>query len=58
MLKQNGLNMLRFLRVHINAIYDYKNKDANWKDSKDAIQRGMQKLRGSDPSLPPHVLKK
>ena len=38
--------------------YDYKNKDANWKDSKDAIQRGMQKLRGSDPSLPPHVLKK
>ena len=38
--------------------YDYKNKDADWKDSKDAIQRGMQKLRGSDPSLPPHVLKK
>ena len=30
--------------------YDYKNKDADWKDSKDAIQRGMQKLRGSDPS--------
>lgn len=38
--------------------YDYKNKDADRKDSKDAIQRGMQKLRGSDPSLPPHVLKK
>ena len=38
--------------------YDYKNKDADWKDSKDAIQRGMQKLRGSDPSLPPHVIKK
>lgn len=38
--------------------YDYKNKDADWKDSKDAIQRSMQKLRGSDPSLPPHVLKK
>ena len=38
--------------------YDYKNKDASWKDSKDAIQRGVQKLRGSDPSLPPHVLKK
>ena len=37
--------------------YDYKNKDADWKDSKDAIQRGMQKLRGSDPSLPPHVIK-
>ncbi len=38
--------------------YDYKNKDADWKDSKDAIQRSMQKLRGNDPSLPPHVLKK
>lgn len=38
--------------------YDYKNRDADWKTSKDAIQRGMQKLRGSDPSLPPHVLKK
>lgn len=38
--------------------YDYKNKDADWKTSKDAIQRGMQKLRGGDPSLEPHVLKK
>ena len=36
--------------------FDYVNKDADWKNSKDAIQRGMQKLRGSDPSLPPHVL--
>lgn len=38
--------------------YDYRNKDADWKDSKDAIQRGMQKLKGSDPSLPVHQLKK
>lgn len=38
--------------------YDYKNKDADWKDSKDAIQRGMQKLRGSDPSMPSHKIKK
>ncbi len=38
--------------------YDYKNKDADWKDSKDAIQRTMQKLRGGDPSLPPYQLKK
>ena len=37
--------------------YDYKNKDADWKTSKDAIQRGMQKLKGGDPSLPPHVIK-
>lgn len=38
--------------------YDYKNKDADWKDSKDAIQRGMQKLRGQDPSLEYHKIKK
>ena len=38
--------------------YDYKNKDADWKNSKDAIQRGMQKLRGSDPSCAPYKIKK
>lgn len=38
--------------------YDYKNKDADWKNSKDAIPRSMQKLRGGDPSLAPYVLKK
>jgi hypothetical protein len=38
--------------------YDYKNKDADWKDSKDAIQRSMQKLRGGDPSLPAYQIKK
>lgn len=24
--------------------FDYRNKDADWKTSKDALQRGMQKL--------------
>jgi hypothetical protein len=38
--------------------YDYKNKDADWKNSKDAIQRSMQKLRGGDPSLPAYQIKK
>ena len=38
--------------------YDYKNKDADWKDSKDAVQRGMQKLKGCDPSLPTIQLKR
>ena len=38
--------------------YDYKNTDADWKDSKDAVQRTMQKLRGGDPSLAPHVIKR
>lgn len=34
--------------------FDYKNKDADWKNSKDAIQRGMQKLRGGYPADTPH----
>lgn len=60
--------MLPLMRENINRVYedvawfvekyDYKNRDADWKNSKDAIQRGMQKLRGSNPSLPPYVLKK
>ena len=62
------LTMLPLMRENINSVYeyvawfvekyDYKNRDADWKNSKDAIQRGMQKLRGSDPSLSPYVLKK
>ncbi len=32
--------------------FDYRNKDADWKDSKDAVQRGMQKLRGGYPADP------
>jgi len=38
--------------------YDYKNKDEDWKNSRDAVQRGMQKLKGYDPSLPPIQLKR
>lgn len=38
--------------------YDYKNQNADWKNSRDAIQRGMQKLKGGDHSLPFHQLKK
>ncbi len=38
--------------------FDYKNKDADWKDSKDAVQRTMQKQSGGDPSLPPYKMKK
>ena len=30
--------------------FDYRNKDADWKNSKDAIQRGMQKLKGGYPA--------
>lgn len=32
--------------------YDYLNRDADWKQSKDAIQRGMQKIRGGYPGDP------
>ena len=34
--------------------FDYKNKDADWKTSKDAIPRGMQKAAGSYPADPPY----
>ncbi len=34
--------------------FDYLNKDADWKNSKDAIQRGMQKLKGGHPANPPY----
>ena len=34
--------------------FDYKNKDADWKNSKDAIQRGMQKLKGGYPADAPY----
>lgn len=32
--------------------FDYLNKDADWKQSKDALQRGMQKIRGGYPADP------
>lgn len=32
--------------------FDYRNKDADWKNSKDSIQRGMQKLKGGYPADP------
>lgn len=33
--------------------FDYRNKDADWKNSRDAIQRGMQKLKGGYPADAP-----
>lgn len=33
--------------------FDYRNKDADWKTSRDALQRGMQKAAGSYPADPP-----
>ena len=37
--------------------FDYQNKDADWKNSKDAIERGMQKLKSGYPADKPHVQK-
>ncbi len=34
--------------------FDYRNKDADWKNSKDAIPRSMQKLVGGYPADPPY----
>ena len=60
--------MLPLMRENINRVYedvawfvekyDYKNRDADWKNSKDAIQRGMQKLKGSYPADPPYKMNK
>lgn len=38
--------------------FDHRNKDADWKTSKDAIQRGMQKLKGGHPADAPYQYKK
>ena len=38
--------------------FDYHNKDADWKNSKDAIQRGMQKLKSGYPADQPYKYKK
>ena len=35
--------------------FDYRNKDADWKNSKDAITRGMQKINGGYPDNPPFI---
>lgn len=34
--------------------FDYRNASADWKNSRDAVSRGMQKLRGFYPADPPY----
>lgn len=36
------------------AKYDYRNAGADWRNSKDALQRTMQKLEGINPADPPY----
>ena len=35
--------------------FDYRNKDADWKNSKDAVPRGMQKAGGGYPDMEPYT---
>ncbi len=35
--------------------FDYRNADADWKTSKDAVPRGMTKAAGGNPDLPPYT---
>ena len=35
--------------------FDYRYKDAEWKNSKDAVQRAMQKISGGYPADPPYT---
>lgn len=34
--------------------FDYRNKDADWKNSRDSLQRAMQKEKGGYPADPPY----
>lgn len=38
--------------------FDYRNHDADWKNSKDALQRGMQKCKGAYPADPVYKINK
>ncbi len=37
--------------------FDYRNNDADWKNSKDSVQRAMQKLKGGYPADPVYKMK-
>jgi hypothetical protein len=43
--------------VWLSDKFDYRNKDADWKNSRDALQRGMQKLHGGYPADPVYKAK-
>ena len=48
----------KLLNIECKTKFDYRNKDADWKNSKDAIQRGMQKLKGGYPADAPYKMNK
>ena len=38
--------------------FDYRNKDADWRTSKDALPRGLQKAAGGSPADEPYTMDK
>ncbi|MCH5270110.1 MAG: hypothetical protein J1E83_05120 [Lachnospiraceae bacterium] len=57
-LMQRNLNRLSEDVSWLIEKFDYLNKDADWKNSRDAVQRGMQKLKGGYPAEPPYKMNK
>ena len=56
---QMEVNMQRVLEDidWLEKKFDYRYQDAEWKNSKDAVQRGMQKIWGGYPADPPYQQK-
>ena len=56
LLPQMERNMERVLEdiEWLEKKFDYRYKDAEWKNSRDAVQRAMQKICGGYPADPPY----
>lgn len=56
LLPQMESNMARIIEEldWLEAKFDYRYKDADWKNSKDALERAMQKIAGGYPADPPY----
>ena len=57
-LMENSMNRLYEDDAWLIEKFDYRNKDADWKNSKDALQNCMQKLKGGYPADPIYKQKK
>ena len=57
-LMQNNMNRLFEDVSWLIEKFDYRNKDADWKNSKEALQNCMQKLKGGYPQDPVYKQKK
>lgn len=57
-LMENNMNRLYEDDAWLIEKFDYRNKDADWKNSRDALQNCMQKLKGGYPADPVYKQKK